>query len=189
VSSPIFALLKIETHQINMKKTAVSKIFITCIMAVCLSGSLHAEAAVTKRNNAIDTTVVSEPERIAAKYFECLFVTRDFVTMKKIMATDAVYNQAEGLPYGGTYIGFDELAKMFQKAGGYFDLQIEKGPVYYTNPGTNGVFIYFWIHCKAKKSGKEISMPISEYYEVKDGLITHIRPYYFDTKAFAAFLE
>jgi ketosteroid isomerase-like protein len=109
--------------------------------------------------------------------------------MKKIMAKDAVYNQAEGLPYGGTYIGFDQLVTMFQKAQGYFDLTIEKAPVYYTNPATNGVFIYFWIHVKSKKSGKEISMPISEYYEVKDGLITHIRPYYFDTKTFSAFLE
>ena len=172
-----------------MKKTETGKLIVTGIIAFCLTGHLYAKDLVKPGDFITDTTVVSEPERLAAKYFECLFVTRDFATMKTIMAKDAVYNQAEGLPYGGTYIGFDELVKMFQKAGGYFDLQIEKAPVYYTNPTTNGVFIYFWIKCRSKKSGKEISMPISEYYEVKDGLITHIRPYYFDTKTFSAFLE
>ncbi len=132
-----------------MKKFVVSNVFI--ILSCFVSGHLHANVLV---NHHLDTAGISEPERIAAKYFECLFVTRDFVTMKKIMSKDAIYNQAEGLPNGGTYIGFDELVKMFQKAGGYFDLQIEKAPVYYTNPSTNGVFIYFWIKCRSKKSGK-----------------------------------
>jgi hypothetical protein len=167
-----------------MKKFVVLNVLI--ILSLFITDDLYANDLIIHN---LDTVGISEPERIAAKYFECLFVTRDFATMKKIMAKDAVYNQAEGLPYGGTYIGFDELVKMFQKAGGYFDLQIEKNPVYYTNPATNGVFIYFWIKCKSKKSGKEISMPISEYYEVNNGLITHIRPYYFDTKSFSAFLE
>ena len=130
-----------------------------------------------------------EEIKIVAKYFECLFKTGDFEAMQKIIAKDAVYNQAIGLPYGGDYVGFNEWIKMFTKAQTFFNLQIVEDPVYYTNNTNNGVFIYFKIKCTSKSSNKEISMPISEYYEVKDNLITNIRAYYFDTKSFVEFLQ
>lgn len=127
--------------------------------------------------------------KVVAQYFECLFKTRDFNTMATIIEEDAVYNQAEGLPYGGTYKGFNEWTKMFAKSAELFDLQIEKEPVYFSDASKNEVIIYFTIKCKAKKSGKTLSMPISEHFDLKDGKITGIRPFYFDTKQFAEFLK
>ncbi|HEX8015516.1 MAG TPA: nuclear transport factor 2 family protein [Flavobacterium sp.] len=127
--------------------------------------------------------------KVVAQYFECLFKTRDFNTMAIIIEEDAVYNQAEGLPYGGTYKGFNEWTKMFAKSAELFDLQIEKEPVYFSDASKNEVIIYFTIKCKAKKSGKTLSMPISEHFDLKDGKITGIRPFYFDTKQFAEFLK
>ncbi|PXY43293.1 nuclear transport factor 2 family protein [Flavobacterium hydrophilum] len=127
--------------------------------------------------------------KIVAQYYECLFKTRDFNTMATLIEDGAIYNQAEGLPYGGTYKGFNEWTKMFAKSTEFFELEIEKEPVYFSDASKNEVVIYFTIKCKAKKSGKTLSMPISEHFDLKDGKITDIRPFYFDTKQFAEFLK
>ncbi|MBS7252403.1 nuclear transport factor 2 family protein [Flavobacterium branchiicola] len=126
---------------------------------------------------------------VVAKYYECLFKTRDFNTMATLIEDGAVYNQAIGLPYGGTYVGFSEWTKMFTKSGEFFDLQIEKEPTYFSDASKNEVIIYFTISCKAKKSGKTMSVPISEHFDLKNGKITAVRPFYFDTKQFAEFLK
>jgi len=130
-----------------------------------------------------------ESVKVVAKYFECLFKTRDFKMMSEIIAPGAVYRQAEGLPYGGTFVGFENWMKMFTQASSYFDLQIEKEPTYFTAGTEDGVLIRFTIKCTAKKSGKIISMPIAEHFDVKGGLITGIIPFYFDTKKFSDFIK
>lgn len=130
-----------------------------------------------------------EQIKIASHYFEYLFKTSNFSAMSKIIAQDAVYSQAEGLPYGGTYIGFDQIMGMFGKAQTYFDLQIIGEPNYFVTSNNNEVIIYFTIKCISKKSGKEITMPISEYFNIKNGKIQAIRPFYFDTGRFADFLK
>lgn len=121
-------------------------------------------------------------------YFECLFKTRDFKTMATVIGKGAIYYQAEGLPYGGTFTGFDNWIKMYTHAGSLYDLQIVQEPIYFSNH-KESIAIYFTIKCTAKKSGKTITMPISEHFELKDGKIASIRPFYYDTKAFAEFLQ
>lgn len=127
--------------------------------------------------------------KVIAKYYETLFKTRDFDTLGTLIAEGAVYNQAAGLPYGGTYIGFSEWTKMFTKSTEFFDLQIEKEPVYFSDASKNEVIIYFTINCRSKKSGKTMSVPISEHFDLKDGKITAVRSFYYDTKTFAEFLK
>ncbi|TDW44293.1 SnoaL-like protein [Flavobacterium sp. 270] len=134
-------------------------------------------------------TLEADNFKVVAKYYECLFKTRDFDTMATLIEDGAIYNQAVGLPYGGTYTGFSEWTKMYAKSSEFFDLQIEKEPVYFSDASKNEVIIYFTINCKAKKSGKSMSMPISEHFDLKNGKITAIRPFYFDTKQFAEFLK
>ena len=127
--------------------------------------------------------------KLVANYFECLFKTQDFKTMTTLIGDGAVYHQAAGLPYGGTYIGFDNWIKMFSHAGSLYDLRIEREPTYFINETMDGVTIGFTINCTSKKTGKVISMPISEYFELKNGKIISIRPFYYDTKGFAEFLQ
>ncbi|MEN2487893.1 nuclear transport factor 2 family protein [Flavobacterium sp. B11] len=127
--------------------------------------------------------------KIVTKYYESLFKTRDFDALATVVADGAVYNQAIGLPYGGTYTGFSEWTKMFAKSTEFFDLQIEKEPTYFSDESKNEVIIYFTISCKSKKSGKTMSVPISEHFDLKDGKITSVRPFYYDTKTFAEFLK
>lgn len=127
--------------------------------------------------------------KVAAKYYESLFKTRDFDALATVVADGAVYNQAVGLPYGGTYTGFSEWTKMFTKSTEFFDLQIEKEPTYFSDASKNEVIIYFIMSCKSKKSGKTMSVPISEHIDLKDGKITAVRSFYYDTKQFAEFLK
>ena len=127
--------------------------------------------------------------KIVAQYYESLFKTRDFTAMAHLIEEGAVYNQAEGLPYGGKFTGFNEWVKMYAKSAEFFDVEIEKEPVYFSDATKNEVIIYFTIKAKAKKSGKTLSIPISEHFDLKNGKITAIRPFYFDTKQFAEFLK
>ncbi|WP_125722476.1 nuclear transport factor 2 family protein [Flavobacterium ustbae] len=127
--------------------------------------------------------------KVVAKYYESIFKTRDFDTLGTLVADGAVYNQATGLPYGGTYVGFSEWTKMFTKSAEFFDLQIEKEPVYFSDASKNEIIMYFTISCKSKKSGKTMSVPISEHIDLKDGKITAVRSFYYDTKQFAEFLK
>lgn len=127
--------------------------------------------------------------KVVAQYYESLFKTRDFTTMADLIEPGAVYYQAEGLPYGGTFKGFEEWSKMYAKSAEFFELQIEKEPVYFSDASKNEIIIYFTIKAKAKKSGKTLLMPISEHFDLKDGKITAIRPFYYDTKQFAEFLK
>ena len=145
-------------------------------------GAAPSEADVLKNLEADNLKVI-------AKYYESLFKTRDFDALGTLIADGAVYNQAVGLPYGGTYIGFSEWTKMFTKSAEFFDLQIEKEPVYFNDASKNEVIIYFTINCRSKKSGKTMSVPISEHFDLKDGKITAIRSFYYDTKTFAEFLK
>lgn len=126
--------------------------------------------------------------KLVSTYFECLFKTRDFKTMATLLSAEPVYNQAEGLPYGGTYVGFGNWVKMFTHAGSLYDLKIVQEPIYFINKSKDGVAINFVIKVTSKKSGKIITMPISEHFELKNGKIASIRPFYFDTKAFVEFL-
>ncbi|MBO9586938.1 MAG: nuclear transport factor 2 family protein [Flavobacterium sp.] len=127
--------------------------------------------------------------KLAVKYYESLFKTKDFDALATVVADGAVYNQAAGLPYGGAYVGLSEWTKMFAKSTEFFDFQIEKEPVYFSDASKNEVIIYFTLNCKSKKSGKTMSVPISEHLDLKDGKITAVRSFYSDTKTFAEFLK
>ena len=174
----------------------MKKIFSASLIIISFSlTSIYAqksEIIVSSNQNSTSITSTESNKKnlkVVASYFEYLFKTGDFSSMQKIISKDAIYSQAEGLPYGGTYIGFDGMVQMFTKAQGYFNLQIVGEPVYFTSSNPDEVIIHFTIKCKSKSSNNEITMPIAEYFEVKNGVIISIRPFYFDTKAFTDFLK
>ncbi|SNR51968.1 nuclear transport factor 2 family protein [Flavobacterium sp. ov086] len=147
------------------------------------------DSEVTLSESEILKNLETDNYKVVAQYYERLFKTRNFAEMSALIEDGAIYSQAEGLPYGGIYKGFDEWTKMYTKSAEFFDLEIEKEPVYFSDATKNEVIIYFTIKCKAKKSGKTLSMPISEHFDLKNGKITAVRAFYFDTKQFAEFLK
>lgn len=119
---------------------------------------------------------------IAGNYLNYLFKKGDFESLKQIIDTGAVYNQAAGLPYGGKYTGFGEWETMFTKVDEYFNLQLINDPVYFSNPRENKVIANFIIKFTCKKNKKELLMQIAELLEFKNGKIISVTPFYFDTK-------
>ena len=126
---------------------------------------------------------------VVRKYYECLFKKGDFATLSTLIAPAANYYQAEGLPYGGIFTGFENWTKMFTQVSALLDLEVTDEPVYFVDNLSGDVIMRFTIRCKAKKSGKTISMPIAEQFALKDGKIISVRPFYFDTLTFTNFLK
>jgi ketosteroid isomerase-like protein len=131
----------------------------------------------------------SSPNTAAVtKCFDLLFRKGDFAGLSAVVSADAVYTQAEGLPYGGKYNGLQNWGTMFQKVQSYFDLQVEGEPVYFENVKANQVIVNFHVKFTSKKSNQSISMPIAELYDLKNGKIVGVTPYYFDTKKIVEFV-
>lgn len=136
----------------------------------------------------LSITETAENQLIVMEYFEALFRKGDLVAVEKLVAKDAVYTQAAGLPYGGRYTGFDEWKNMFSKVNALVELHLVGDPVMLTSSSGNQVILEFNVRFVSRNSGREITLPISEQFDLVSGKIVAIRPFYFDTKSFAEFL-
>src|SRR4051812_34082776 len=96
----------------NTRSYTMKKIFLFCLASVILFSFQEQD-----KNQAI-----------VLAYMQLLFKKGDFVNLKKLIAEDAVYTQAEGLPYGGTYTGFDNWMRMFVEVQRYAELQLAGEP-------------------------------------------------------------
>jgi ketosteroid isomerase-like protein len=128
-------------------------------------------------------------EATVRKYLESLFTKYDYAGLDSVLAPDVVYTQAAGLPYGGIFHGLPEMVKMFMKSSEFSSIVVIDGWQLSTNTITKKVIASFTIRATAKKSGRALDMEIRECFELRDGKIVAITPFYFDTKTFAAFLD
>ena len=128
-------------------------------------------------------------EAIVANYLESLFTKFDYAGLDRVLAADIVYAQAVGLPYGGTYHGLPEMMKMFIKSSEYSSMVVVDGWKLSTNSVTKKVLASFTVRSTAKKSGRVLDMAIQESFDLRDGRIIGITPFYFDTKTFVEFLN
>lgn len=128
-------------------------------------------------------------EAIVAKYLESLFTKFDYAGLDSVLAADIVYIQAAGLPYGGTYHGLPEMTKMFIKSSECSSMVVVDGWKLSTNSVTKKVVASFTVRSTAKQSGRVLDMAIQESFELRDGKIIGITPFYFDTKTFVEFLN
>lgn len=124
--------------------------------------------------------------KLVNRYFENLFIKFDQAALDGIVAPGAVYHQAAGLPYGGEYVGFPAWMTMFQKSVSYVGMQLLAPPALFSEPSTGRVLATFDVRITSKKAGWEMVMPVAEWFDIKDGKIASIRPYYFDTRTLAA---
>jgi ketosteroid isomerase-like protein len=131
---------------------------------------------------------IAENQSIVMEYFESLFRKGDLVAVEKLVAKDAVYTQASGLPYGGRYTGFEEWKSMFGKVNALVEIHTEGDPVLLTSAQADRIILQFAARFTSRKSEKEIELPISEQFDIANGKIVSVQPYYFDTKSFSDFL-
>ncbi|TVL91016.1 nuclear transport factor 2 family protein [Streptomyces sp. SAJ15] len=106
-----------------------------------------------------------------------------FDLLAPFFAPDVVLHQADALPYGGTWRGHQGMARFFLAMGEAwesFDMVEQE----FLATGETAV-VLTQVRARARATGRELSFPILQTITVKDGRITEVRPFYWDTRAVA----
>lgn len=106
-----------------------------------------------------------------------------FDVLAPFFAPDVELHQADALPYGGTWRGHIGMAQFFLAMGQVwesFDMVAQE----FLATGETAV-VLTQVRARARTTGRELSFPILQTLTVKDGRITEVRPFYWDTQAVA----
>jgi ketosteroid isomerase-like protein len=104
--------------------------------------------------------------------------------IEPLFAKDFVLYESPGLPFGGTYHGWqgykDVLGKikLTLKDSKHIDRE-------FVAIDDSRVLVHFGLDAKIVKNDQHVEMPIAAIWTVKNGQIVEIRPFFFDTKKIA----
>ncbi|MER5950328.1 nuclear transport factor 2 family protein [Streptomyces sp. NPDC001904] len=106
-----------------------------------------------------------------------------FDLLAPFFAPDVELHQADALPYGGTWRGYGGMTRFFlmmREVWESFDMVEQE----FLATGETAV-VLTQVRARARATGRELSFPILQAITVKDGRITKVRPFYWDTRAIA----
>ncbi|MBI0313726.1 MULTISPECIES: nuclear transport factor 2 family protein [Streptomyces violaceusniger group] len=106
-----------------------------------------------------------------------------FDLLAPFFAPNVELHQAAALPYGGTWRGHIGMTRFFLAMGQTwetFDMVEQE----FLATGETAV-VLTQVRARARATGRELSFPILQTITVKDGRITEVRPFYWDTQAIA----
>ncbi|MER6299813.1 nuclear transport factor 2 family protein [Kitasatospora sp. NPDC001539] len=98
-------------------------------------------------------------------------------------APDVVLHQADSLPYGGTWRGHSGMTPFFLAMGAAWE-SFDMAEQEFLAAGETAV-VLTQVRARARATGRELSFPILQAITVKDGRITEVRPFYWDTRVIA----
>lgn len=102
----------------------------------------------------------------------------DWAACEALLSPDLVIHEADGLPYAGTYRGRDALQQLHGIVMGHWqDPVIE---FHAMTAGDGHVVSLVTFHLTSRATGKSVAMPLAEVFRIEHGLVTEIRPFYFD---------
>ncbi|MEV6881390.1 nuclear transport factor 2 family protein [Streptomyces sp. NPDC051135] len=106
-----------------------------------------------------------------------------FDLLASFFSPDVELHQADALPYGGTWRGHEGIRRFFLVMGEVwesFDMVEQK----FLATGETAV-VLTRIRARARATGRELGFPLLQAITVRDGRITEVRPFYWDTQAIA----
>ncbi|WP_340268482.1 nuclear transport factor 2 family protein [Sphingobium mellinum] len=103
----------------------------------------------------------------------------DLDTFKSLMHPDVVVIEAGSLPYAGRYEGPEGFTRLLVALDECWD-EFNCSEFDYLESGDTVVAI-FRFRAKSRRSDKRIDMRIAEHWKVRDGKISFLEPFYFDT--------
>ncbi|MGY0058737.1 nuclear transport factor 2 family protein [Streptomyces sp. LZ34] len=106
-----------------------------------------------------------------------------FDPLAPFFSPDVVLHQAEALPFGGTWRGHEGIERFFTVMSLTWEA-FEMVEQEFLATGETAV-VLTQVHARARATGHELTFPILQTVLVKDGLITEVRPFYWDTAAIA----
>ena len=104
-----------------------------------------------------------------------------FEFLEPFFSREVVLHQAEALPYGGTWHGHDGMERFFVAMSQAWESFTTTEQTFLAVEGP--VVVLTWVHARARATGQELDFPILQTVTVTDGLITDVRPFYWDTAA------
>lgn len=106
-----------------------------------------------------------------------------FTTLAPFFAPDVVLWQADALPYGGDWRGHDGMERFFRAMSATWDRFELIEQVFLSD--ADPVVVLTHVNARSRESGRELRFPILQTITVTEGLITEVRPFYWDTAAIA----
>lgn len=124
-----------------------------------------------------------ESNRATIEGFLRAFRARDGAGQFARLHPDVDIEEPEGLPYGGRYRGHDGWRTLNRAILSVWDLQPSPDPHRLIGGEHDEHFaLMSRLVGASRRTGRAFDMHVMEYWQVVDGLIVAIRPYYFDTR-------
>ncbi|TLS45393.1 nuclear transport factor 2 family protein [Streptomyces montanus] len=106
-----------------------------------------------------------------------------FDLLAPFFAPDVVLHQADGLPYGGTWRGHEGLERFFLAMSQVWE-SFDMAEQDFLATGETAV-VLTQVRARARATGRELTFPILQTISMRDGRISEVRPFYWDTAAIA----
>ena len=106
----------------------------------------------------------------------------DLVGTLELLHPEMVLNEGSSLPWGGDHRGRDGFTQLFATIAGRYDFSVEHCDV--IDAGDVAV-CRMQVTFVNRTTGRRVTMPVVELYEVRDGLLWRGDVYYKDSKAIA----
>ncbi|MDO8862923.1 nuclear transport factor 2 family protein [Haliea sp. E1-2-M8] len=104
----------------------------------------------------------------------------DMATVASLLHPEAKVIEADSLPFGGVVSGFEGFTRLVRRVFTTFANTAVTVDEYIADGDT--VVVLATMTGQSKVSGEAFSMPISEIWRLREGLITEIKPFYHDTQ-------
>ncbi|SDN31667.1 nuclear transport factor 2 family protein [Allokutzneria albata] len=107
----------------------------------------------------------------------------DFAELAPFFAEDVVLRQADALPYGGEWRGHAGMERFFlamSAAWGSFEMVRQR----FLSTG-EPIVVLTDVRARARATGRVLEFPILQTIGFRDGRISEVRPFYWDTAAIA----
>jgi ketosteroid isomerase-like protein len=108
----------------------------------------------------------------------------DWPAMEKMLHPDFEVLEAEGLPYGGTYRGFEGWRRLSDKVlSTWSGFRIKLMEMH--GGDDDYAIVRFAMSGRSRKTGTAWDTTVLELWNFRNGLLARIDPYYFDTHLLA----
>lgn len=104
----------------------------------------------------------------------------DWNTVKSLLHDDIQVFEADSLPYAGVFKGPDNFVALNQKVFNTWD--DSHNTIDHIVADGEYVVILGSMAGRGKATGKAFSVPLAAVWQLKDGKVIEVRPFYFDTK-------
>lgn len=132
---------------------------------------------------------MSEPNVSLVQEFLGKFLAGDLEAGLDHLAPDVVSHEPENVPYPGDHRGHEGIRELANRFDAVWEVQKDGGSLEVLPVGLARVLALMETNVKARSTGKRLRLKLAELYTVRDGTITDIRVFNWDTAAIMAALD